>query len=361
LLTLAYLRKGERLRALAAGAAASAKGDIDCPWQVPVAGRLAVMAMLARWRLSRLRRNASHVAFEARRFSGRKETRAEHYADVLARDKGGLAPTVVARYLREIALWMSQYAESTEARARKIEAEYGHVFRTAAYISGKYLHPYRVLRSAPERIATAKKVQHRALVLARALERLSAELARREATDLGVQPVERLITALGDPDESVRLRATGLLGQLGETDAVEALIALLDDPALAGRAAGALGNIGDRHAVEPLISLLEHGEAAHDRLAAIHALGQIGDPRAVAPLVDRYEIGSKTEQFVIPGILGEIGDRCAVAPLRRILARLESESPESDDAAARLFTRCRWIKEAINEIARANGDPEIPI
>ena len=56
--------------------------------------------------------------------------------------------------------------------------------------------------------------------------------------------------------------AAKALGQIGDTSAVEPLIAVLKDniPNVRGAAAEALGQIGDQRAVEPLITALKDGD-----------------------------------------------------------------------------------------------------
>lgn len=104
--------------------------------------------------------------------------------------------------------------------------------------------------------------------------------------------VEVMIGNLRDERESIRMCAATLLGRTKAKEAVPALIALLDDPAVSindypspcEAAAMALGEIGDRAAVEPLIARLQTGDV-RTRLAVASALGQLGDPQAVAPLI----------------------------------------------------------------------------
>ena len=61
--------------------------------------------------------------------------------------------------------------------------------------------------------------------------------------------------------------------------------ALRDDdyPNVRGRAADSLGKLGDPQAVEPLMAALQD-ENSYVRWLAAGALGVLGDPRAVGPL-----------------------------------------------------------------------------
>ena len=71
--------------------------------------------------------------------------------------------------------------------------------------------------------------------------------------------VDTLISALKNPDPTIRRQAILALGEKGEYRIVENIIAALDDP------------------------------DDETRLAAVVALGKIGDPRAIEPLIDKLK------------------------------------------------------------------------
>ncbi len=103
-----------------------------------------------------------------------------------------------------------------------------------------------------------------------------------QCIEIGTQAVEPLI---------VRLKHGGLpameaLCKIGDTRAVEPLIAVLKDVNWAWRKAGAetLGKMGDVRAVEPLVIALKD-DTWKVREAAAEALGAIGDARAIEPLI----------------------------------------------------------------------------
>ncbi|MBL8155592.1 MAG: HEAT repeat domain-containing protein [Anaerolineae bacterium] len=101
------------------------------------------------------------------------------------------------------------------------------------------------------------------------------------------QAIEALIgTLCHDPELNVQEDATWALVRIGAA-AVEPLIHALSDPSAAARhnAAHTLGKIGDGRAVDGLIGALRDGDAPV-RLKAAYALGQIGDGRAAQGLVD---------------------------------------------------------------------------
>jgi HEAT repeat protein len=133
-----------------------------------------------------------------------------------------------------------------------------------------------------------------ALVFPIALSRLKdlKKLVRIDAIDVlgklgDTRAVDALIAALQDSDSVVRRHAADALGKLGATHAVEALITTLRDPDSFVRfsAADALGVLGDIRAVEPLINSLNDPNLSF-RNHAIDALGTLKDARAVISLIN---------------------------------------------------------------------------
>lgn len=129
-----------------------------------------------------------------------------------------------------------------------------------------------------------------------------------------------LIAALNDPCSRVRQTVTKALVDLGPP-AVMALTAALkhDYPEVRWRAATALAQIGDSRAVEPLIAALQdHGNFSM-QFAAAKALGDIGDRRAVKPLVAALEADNSDVRWRAAKALGAIGDSRALQALDRAL------------------------------------------
>lgn len=149
-----------------------------------------------------------------------------------------------------------------------------------------------------------------------------------------------LLKALDDENDNVRAAAAEAIGQWRLTDAVEPLLARLNDNAVRVLAAEALGRIGDPRAIEPLRRLLPGQDPRviralgelHDREsvpallallartapatqeAAAAALGKIKDRRAVDPLIAALR-GEGSQLHAVARALGEIGDPRAIAPL----------------------------------------------
>lgn len=94
------------------------------------------------------------------------------------------------------------------------------------------------------------------------------------------QAIDALIVALGDPVQDVSWTAREALETFGETALPNLIRALsLDSNQVRELAANLLGDIGDSSAVDPLIAALDD----HDwqvRFAVVEALGSIGDAHA---------------------------------------------------------------------------------
>ena len=131
-----------------------------------------------------------------------------------------------------------------------------------------------------------------------------------------VSLVGPLIRALGDDDENpygeyeldVRASAAGVLGRIGDTQAVVPLIKALSHDAWWVRrsATETLGEIGNERAVGPLIKAL--GDANdYVRASAAVALGKISDARAVEPLIALLEDEDKWVRDAAKDALKKLG------------------------------------------------------
>lgn len=114
----------------------------------------------------------------------------------------------------------------------------------------------------------------------------------------GGDAVEPLTAVLADPDPDVRIATAGVLGDTGDPDAVEPLIGALRDTNddVRGAAGGSLIRLGEA-AVEPLIAATTDGDR-NVRLYAAGALKYIGDPRAIGALQDLARSGDDVERSV---------------------------------------------------------------
>ena len=126
-------------------------------------------------------------------------------------------------------------------------------------------------------------------------------LGRREDT----RAVTPLIARLSDDDMTVRVYVVEALGQIEDTAAVQPLSSMLADPASRVReeSARALGRQESSAAVAPLVRALRDPDA-RVRTATARALGQIEDPVPVpvlAALVDDQDAGVREATVVALG------------------------------------------------------------
>lgn len=125
--------------------------------------------------------------------------------------------------------------------------------------------------------------------------------------------VEDLISDLGSEIEADRVAAALVLGEIGDSRALDPLIAALKDENATVRyaAAEAFAVIGDPRTVDPLIKAM-NDEDFVVRMTAAFALGEIGDSRAVGPLIDALDDESSGVRSDAGIALGKItgGDEC---------------------------------------------------
>jgi HEAT repeat protein len=211
-----------------------------------------------------------------------------------------------------------------------------------------------------------------------------ARIRRRTALAIGrtrlAEGIPVLVPVLaGDVEAEVRQMAAYALGLIGDSQAVEPLVAALNDPdaLVQGRAAEALGLLGQKESAGPIAEMmsvhtsagvldgitpddLEHPKApaveairlgmfalvrlgAYDQLAAVmvnasgqpvsrwwpvaYAFRRINDPRAGSTLLTLLQgEGVYTRAFAARG-LGVIKESRAVAPLVAVLANDQAPAP----------------------------------
>lgn len=140
--------------------------------------------------------------------------------------------------------------------------------------------------------------------------------------------IDTLISQLKSNKTSVRITAARELGKLGDKQAVEPLIACLNDKSVKvgiarAAAAKALAEIGDHRAVESLIASLSD-ETLNDlsRAAMPKALAKIGDPKTVDALIAYLNDKGDEDFHTCPAVtktLGELGDPRAIPALGELL------------------------------------------
>ena len=157
--------------------------------------------------------------------------------------------------------------------------------------------------------------------------------AAEALSKIGAPAVEPLIGALSHDDDDVRWKAAIALGEIGDPRAIEPLIILLcdEDRFVKSHAALALGAIGEP-AVNPLIRVLREGDG-NLRWGAAIALGKIRDPRAIEPLIRALADKYENVRAESASSLATMG-KPALGPLLQFLKF--SDGPERIEVVAAL-------------------------
>jgi DNA-directed RNA polymerase subunit RPC12/RpoP len=140
------------------------------------------------------------------------------------------------------------------------------------------------------------------------------------------------VRRLNDADFEIRIAAMSELRDRKDASAVPALVELLrrdPDPRIREEAAYSLESIGDSRAVDPLIAaLMDVG--GNVRLKAARSLGTLKDARALGPLCAALRDPDQIVRVFSAYALGKIGDRTAIKPLQAALDN--STHPEARQA-----------------------------
>ncbi len=185
-----------------------------------------------------------------------------------------------------------------------------------------------------------------------------AAVALRNFNDL--RPVARLIELL-QYGMSLGTQAARTLGCLGDRSAVAPLTALLRDttpnsPYHFLPIIEALGELRDPEAVDALIARLDDNEVEIEvRIEAAIALGKIGDKRALQPLIKALQrnTSARAEGFGVAGAfavsLGQIDDSSAIPVLlKAVKAAADHISKYPNTAQAEIDLR--FMKKAANAV-----------
>jgi HEAT repeat protein len=140
--------------------------------------------------------------------------------------------------------------------------------------------------------------------------------------EMAADAVGQLVELLDDPSPELREMAAQLLGHSGSPEAIEPLIRHLAEPESSVRfwVISALGELRADQAVEPLLLVLEGGrDEGSCANAAVTALGAIGAAEAVDVLIARLDEPKPWARANVVTALGSIGSRRAVGPLLELL------------------------------------------
>lgn len=169
--------------------------------------------------------------------------------------------------------------------------------------------------------------------------------------------VDPLLLRLNSESQEERRSVIQALGRLKAVDAVERLIALLDDDEIAGTAAEALGKIRDLSALMPLIDLLKkHKPSVYSVSAALNAFGE----HAVLPL--SAVLLDNTAHRVHDLVLMElwmIGDKRAIEPISAFLQASHDKKLKSNAISALGYLKAQDAVPQIAEILRSTSDYDL--
>ncbi|TDC80152.1 HEAT repeat domain-containing protein [Actinomadura sp. 7K507] len=282
--------------------------------------------------------------------------------------KGLLGPVAAASALRDAAVIVDAEAAACVETIKRIDTEYGTVFRRVAYVSGEYLAPYEHLLVARDGLARSRRLAPQLRSLAgryerRAQRRPSAFGAFRRphvATLKEAGDTKRLLRALGHKDDEICGRAATALSDLHVTEAVEPLLAILDgrrpgggEPSkkVRGSVVAALTAFHEPRVADALLRYAYEHADDYDDFGALSGLVQMGDARALEPLAAHLPGGNLPNYAV--RLLADLGDPRAIPILRDFIGELERRRPPE---GASLRLRDLDLKAARTALARL--DPE---
>ena len=140
----------------------------------------------------------------------------------------------------------------------------------------------------------------------------------------------------GEPEQEIRRACLAILGILKPVSAIDALIAVLENPTeipgIRFQAGLTLSQIGEP-AVDALIAAFEKGDTSTKDITA-SALGGIGGAKARDRLINALEGSSESAiQLTLVDAIAKIGD----APSIRALERQRQQYQQDDEAGVRIF------------------------
>lgn len=170
--------------------------------------------------------------------------------------------------------------------------------------------------------------------------------------------VKQVLTELRDVNKEKRRTAVMKLGMIGGEVAVRTLIMIVqnnhEDLIVRGRAALMLGKLGDTLAVEPLIAALD-APGFQTPLYAVQSLGKLGDPRAIEPLLRMLKTDHDKFREAAQEALQKLGHDLDVTQPE--LARGDSQNQRSVmDAAEAVIAQASARANASEAQSQADSD-----
>ena len=173
--------------------------------------------------------------------------------------------------------------------------------------------------------------------------------AAKSLAAIGEPAVDLLISALTSEKALVRIRATQVLGHIGDTRAIIPLTTSLDGPDTDMRkaAAEALGQIGGPETITDLIRLL-HDPAEEIRIAGARALGATGHSEAIDGLIDAL----CDEEYSVRAEVFDVMTRNGTIAIPALVAALCHPSREIRRGAVSCLDALGWEPETIEELVQ---------
>jgi HEAT repeat protein/Tfp pilus assembly protein PilF len=156
-----------------------------------------------------------------------------------------------------------------------------------------------------------ERAQRSVLCRARIVKRLG-----KLGHSVAVEPLSVILET--DPDDDVRGLAAIALGRIKDPAAAPVLRKALDEPTVEGQKSAILSLwlLRDRSSAPRLRERLLHSTSSDIRQFAANALGDIGDQDAVLALIEALDDPKAYVRSAAAASLGELGDTRALEPLR---------------------------------------------
>jgi HEAT repeat protein len=173
-----------------------------------------------------------------------------------------------------------------------------------------------------------------------------------------MRAVPPLLAAMRDPNEDgdVKLACADALGRVRDPEIIPLLCnELVDvDEWASPRVASVLVSFGAQ-AVDPLLKTLDSGASINARIWAAQVLGKLGETRAVPALIGRLHDRSEQIRLSVANALGDLRHTRAVRPLIDVVLR--DPTPAVRQQAATALGRI-GDEDAMPVLVGALGDPE---
>lgn len=195
-------------------------------------------------------------------------------------------------------------------------------------------------------------------VRGRAIEALGNKGPKR-----AIQPIAEVLDNTENTEVGLRRASATALKNIGDPDVIQPLTDALDDPdkKVRGRALSALGDLSATSAQDKVEAiLLDETEDVEIRASAAMALGEIGQPNATEALIDVLDTNSLIIHRAIVRSLETIGTKEAIDTLVKILGNQDKYLSEVRDDAALALGEIGY-PETLDALIDALDDPSVEV